>query len=246
MNEMIQPQYWVSIQNDPRAVARKVKHDIDTRGVAVLQDFFTPKALDLMRHTALERYEYCLGSEVRKPLIGDDLLGTIFFQIAKSDWVQAVSNPILRPFGYHVDKDDVYCAMNILHGAKSRDGIYGYHFDATLLTLAVPVIMPNPNSERRGPFRIWPNVRQFSTGWFQEKYYWRIMRVRRLRNRFPTFTVDFRPGDLYLFYGFRSWHGVDDLDETSLRVNCLINVGGPYFQKMKNKPLLPRSERCEP
>jgi hypothetical protein len=246
MKEMIKPNYWAELHDDPRALARIVKHDLDAHGVAMLQDFFTPKALEVMRQTADERYEYCLGSEVRKPLIGEDLLSTVFFQIAKSDWVQAISNPILRPFGYRVDKDDVYCAMNILHGAKSRDGIYGYHFDATLLTLAVPVVIPDPTSERRGSFRIWPNVRRFSTGWFQEKYYWRIMRIQRLRDRFRTFTVDFRPGNLYLFYGFRSWHGVDDLDETSLRVNCLINVGGPYFHKAKGKLLLPRRERYDP
>jgi len=244
--EMIQPEYLPALLTDPRSLARRVKPELDTRGFAMLPGFFTPAALEVMRETAYQRREYCVGSEKRKPLIGAELQGTVFYQIAKSDWVQALSNPILRPFGYQVDKDDVYPAVGILQGSNSQDAVYDFHFDATCLTLAVPVIMPDASRPLHGSFRIWPNVRQFSTSWLKNKFYWRVMRTTWLRDRFRNFTVDFHPGNLYLFYGFRSWHGVDTLDETSLRVNCLINVGGPFFHQTKKKPLLRPSERYEP
>jgi hypothetical protein len=160
--------------------------------------------------------------------------------------VQTLSNLILRPFGYRVDKTDVYPTMNILQGPKARDAINGFHFDATFITLAMPIIMPDANLPRRGSFRIWPNVRRFSTGWARNKFFCRIMTTPILRDRFRQLTIDFEPGNLYFFYGFRSWHGTGDLDEASLRANCLLNVGGPFFYRNLKKTLLPRSERSEP
>jgi hypothetical protein len=243
MDDLIQPDHRLAFTNDRPRFVRNIKRDLDTRGIAVLQNFFTPAAVEKMREAALERYDACLGGAERKYLVGDDLEGSIFLQIASSDFVQEVSNPILRPFGYQVDRTDVYPVLNVLQGAKAQDAINNYHFDATFLTLAVPVIMPDATWAKRGSFRIWPNVRRFSTGWIREKFFWRVMRTRLLRDFFTSLTVDFVPGNLYFFYGFRSWHGTGDLDETALRANCLINVGGPRKTK---KALLPRSERVEP
>jgi hypothetical protein len=246
MNELIQAKHRLAFTNNHARFIREIKNDLDTRGIAVLPDFFTLAAMEKMREAVHDRYEICLGGPVRKPLVGGELEGSIFFEVAFSDFVQDVCNSIMRPFGYHVDRSDVHPALNILQGPKARDAIHGYHFDATFLTLAVPVIMPDPTSPRPGAFRIWPNVRRFSSGWLREKFYSRVMKTSWLRDLFPSLTVNFVPGNLYFFYGFRSWHGTGDLDDQSLRANCLINVGGPSFFRERKKTLLPRNERTEP
>jgi hypothetical protein len=244
-DDLIQERHRAALAQDRASYLRAVKADLDTAGIAVLRDFFTLECLDRMREVVRQRYDYCLGGPARKALIGSDLEGTIFFDLAKSDLVQDLSNPILRPFGYQVDRSDVYPAMNILQGKKAQDAIHNYHFDATFLTLAVPVFMPDSSAPQRGSFRIWPNVRSFSTSWLLHKIWWRMMGTRWIRDRFRSVTVDFEPGSLYFFYGFRSWHGTCDLDDASLRANCLINVGGPLFYRDKKKSLLPRHERVE-
>lgn len=235
MDDLIQAAHRAAFTTNRTIYVREIKQDLDTRGIATLSNFFTPTALQQMRETVHHCYDTCLGKPERKPLIGGELRGTIFFDFAMSDFVQDVCNPILRPFGYQVDKTDVYPVLNLLQGAKARDAIHNYHFDATFLTLAVPIIMPDATSSRRGSFRIWPNVRRFSTSYLREKVSWRVMRTRWLRDRFRNLTIDFVPGNLYFFYGFRSWHGTGDLDEISLRANCLINVGGPFFYRDKKK-----------
>jgi hypothetical protein len=244
--DLVQASHRCGLGSDRNRYIRAIKRDLDTAGIAVLRNFFTPAAMAQMREAVDRNRDHCLGGPQRKALIGGELEGTIFFDFARSDFVQDVCNPILRPFGYWVDKSDVYPAMNILQGNKANDAIHNYHFDATFLTLAVPVVMPTASSPKRGSFRIWPNVRRFSTGWLQEKFFWRVMNSRWLRDCFRSMTVDFEPGCLYLFYGSRSWHGTGDLDETSLRANCLINVGGPFFYRDKRRPLLPRPDRVEP
>ncbi len=60
---------------------------------------------------------------------------------------------------------------------------------------------------------------------------------RRARfKRWPrNYAVNFVPGSLYFFYGFRSLHGTDELDSRQVRANCLMNFGGPFFDLQKGK-----------
>jgi hypothetical protein len=235
MHDVIRDGHRADFMMDERGYAERVSRQLDTRGIAVLEEFFTATGLEKMRKVVRDSHEHCLGGSARRHLTGGELDGTIFFDFAKSEFVQTLSNMVLRQFGYQVDRDDVYPVLNLLLGQKSTNAIRQYHFDATFLTLALPVIMPDTDSSRRGSFRIWPNVRRFSTNRLEEKLYWRLMRIPWLRDRFSAVTVDFKPGNLYLFYGFRSWHGIDDLDERFMRANCLINVGGPFFYLRKHR-----------
>jgi hypothetical protein len=51
------------------------------------------------------------------------------------------------------------------------------------------------------------------------------MRTPWIRDRFKHFDIKFEPGNAYLFYGFRSWHGVGELGSDLIRMNNLIHVG---------------------
>lgn len=202
VREMIQPAQLAAMAADIGLYARRIKQDIDTKGIAIVPNFFSPAGMARMRETVEKSREICLGRPVRKPLIGAELDGTVFADLASSDFVQNIANPIVRAFGYYVERPDVYPVLNLLQGANSRDAINHFHFDATFLTLAVPVFMPELTTAQRGSFLLWPNVRQFSTSRLLEKLFWRLMKTPWLRDRFRRETVDFSPGSLYFFYGF--------------------------------------------
>lgn len=233
MEELIQPEYRAALAADRRKFAHDIQRRLDEVGIATLPNFFTPAALQRMRDEVQAKYEICLGGPTLKPLYAEELAGTSFHEMAKSDFVQDVCNVILESFGYKIEKPDVYPVLNVLEGPKGLRNVNVFHFDATFITLAVPVVMPGPDATLRGPFRIWPNVRAFSTSWLKNKFFWRIMRLPRLRDRFRQLSVDFVPGNLYFFYGFRSWHGIGEFDGAQLRANCLINAGGPFFDRDK-------------
>ena len=208
---------------------------LDRDGLAVIEKFFRPDALEQMNAYALGKLDFCTNGKRRIPLVGKDLKGTIFFDMAKSDLLVRISNALLRKFKYSVAAEDIYPVLNILHGPVCQDGVHSFHFDASFLTAAIPVAMGDRSRVNRGQFRIYPNVRSFSTNWVLNKFYWNVMKLEVTRRVLAHRYVDFEVGNLYFFYGFRSYHCTEPLDVDLLRINCLLNIGGPVFDQMKKK-----------
>lgn len=222
------------VENDFDGLIRDVSRSLDGGGIAVIEGFFKPEALEQMRTFALGKLDFCTKGK-RTPLVGDDLKDTIFFDIAKSQLLIKISNALIRKFAYSVSAEDIYPVVNILHGPATQDGVHAFHFDASFLTAAIPVSMGDRSRVNRGQFRIYPNIRSFSTNWLLNKFYWNFMKLRMVRSRLRHTFIDFEVGNFYFFYGYRSYHGTEPLDVDILRVNCLLNIGGPVFAEMKKK-----------
>jgi hypothetical protein len=222
------------VEHDFDVLIRDVSRSLDGEGIAVIEDFFNPEALAQMKAYALTKLEFCTKGK-RTPLVNQDLNGTIFFDMAKSALLVKISNALIRKFNYSVSAEDIYPVVNILHGPATQDGVHAFHFDASFLTAAIPIAMGDRTRINRGQFRIYPNTRSFSTNWFLNKFYWNFMKLKVAREWLKHTFVDFEVGNLYFFYGYRSYHGTEPLDVDLLRVNCLLNIGGPAFDKMKGK-----------
>ncbi|HUJ51135.1 MAG TPA: hypothetical protein VLW25_13080 [Bryobacteraceae bacterium] len=234
MERFISPRYEQEILTDYPAFVRRIRAGMDDTGMAVLEDFLHPAFLDELRSSVERLTPQCYQNGKRKPLIGKDLADTGFYEVAFSDFMIRLANDILEVFNVQVQGSDIHPAMNILVGDQGQDTVKGWHFDATYLTIAMPVVMPAAG-ERDGKFRIWPNVRRFSQSPLQNRLYCNLARIDALRRMVRNYAVNFVPGNLYFFYGFRSYHGTDELDNTQLRANCLINFGGPFFDREKGR-----------
>jgi hypothetical protein len=233
-------------EHDFDGLIRDVSRSLDGDGIAIIKDFFNPDAIEKMQAYAQSKVEFCTKGK-RTPLVGDDLKDTIFYDMAKSQLLVKLSNALIKKFAYSVSSEDIYPVVNILHGPATQDGVHSFHFDASFLTAAIPVSMGDRSRANRGQFRIYPNMRGFSTNWLLNKFYWNFMRLQVARNWVKHTFIDFEVGNLYLFYGYRSYHGTEPLDVDLLRVNCLLNIGGPVFAEMKDKRNGgPRAARPDP
>jgi hypothetical protein len=235
MERFINDTYESVIKNDYRGFVNGIRAQMDEKGLAVLDDFVHPDFLEELRGSVDQLTPLCYQNVKRKYLHGSDLQNTGFWEVAFSDFVLKLSNDILKNFNVQVESKDIHPLVNILLGDQGQDTVHGWHFDATYLTIAMPVVMPPPTGERDGKFRIWPNVRQFSQSKLQNKMYARLVKTNLFQRMAKNFAINFVPGSLYFFYGFRSYHGTDDLDGQQLRANCLINFGGPFFDLDKGK-----------
>jgi hypothetical protein len=235
MQRFINDCYYEEIRNDYAGLVRRIRTAMDETGLAVLEKFIHPDFLAELRSSVDQLTPLCYEGNKRKPLIGSELENTGFYELAFSDFVIQLANDILDAFNVHVEAADIHPAMNILVGEQGQDTVKGWHFDATYLTIAAPVVMPSPTGERDGKFRIWPNVRRFSQSPWQNRIYWKLAKIDWLRRVVRNFAINFVPGNLYFFYGFRCYHGTDELDTNQLRANCLINFGGPLFDLEKGK-----------
>jgi len=235
MERFINDCYHEEIRSDYAGFVRRIRVSIDETGMATLDGFIHPNFLAELRSTVDRLRPVCYQGGKRKSLIGADLKDTGFCEITFSDFLIRLANDILAPFNVKVEASDIHPAMSILIGEEGQDTLQHWHFDATYLSVAMPVVMPPPGGERDGKFRIWPNVRRFSQNQWLNRLYWNLAKFAFLRRMVRSYTINFTPGNLYFFYGFRSYHGPDELDPNLLRANCLINFGGPLFDLQKGK-----------
>jgi hypothetical protein len=223
------------ITRDYPGLVKRLRADIDEKGLGVLENFLHPDFLTELRARVDKLTPLCYQNGKRKYLIGEDLKDSEVWEIAFSDFVIQLANDILEPFHVRLNASDIHPVMNILVGEQGQDTVRSWHFDATYLTIAMPVVMPEPTGQLDGKFRIWPNVREFSQSKLRDRIYSNLARVELLRKAVNHFSVNFVPGNLYFFYGFRSYHGTEELDVKKLRANCLINFGGPLFDLNNGK-----------
>jgi hypothetical protein len=235
MPRFINDCYHEEILTDYARLVRRLRIAIDETGLAVLEKFIHPDFLAELRSSVDQLTPSCYEGERRKSLIGSDLQNTGFYEVAFSDFVIHLANDILEVFNIRIEAIDIHPAVSILIGEHGQDTVKGWHFDATYLSIAMPVVMPPPTGERDGKFRIWPNVRRFSQSPWRNRLYWNLAKIDYLRRMVKNYAINFIPGNLYFFYGFRSYHGIDELDTNKLRANCLINFGGPFFDLQKGK-----------
>jgi len=235
MERFINTNYLTAIQNEYPALVRRIRKQMDESGMAVLDGFLDPSFLEELRGNVDQLTPLCYQNGKRKYLIGGDLANTGFWEVAFSDFLLKLSNDLLKDFNIQVESGDIHPAMNILIGDNGQDTVHTWHFDATYLTIAMPVVMPAASSANDGKFRIWPNVRSFSQSDLMNKLYCNVAKTKVFQRLAKNYAINFVPGNLYFFYGFRSYHGTDDLDSRQLRANCLINFGGPMFDLRKGK-----------
>ena len=235
MERFINNKYQWVIQDDYAGFVGRIRREIDEKGMSVLESFLDPAFLAELQTSVDELTPACYQNGQRKYLVGSDLQNTGFWEVTFSDFILKLANDILQAFHVQLESTDIHPVMNILTGDQGQGPVGAWHFDATYLTIAMPVVMPPPGGERDGKFRIWPNVRPFSQSKLQHKLYCNLAKTGAFQKMARNYAVNFVPGSLYFFYGFRSYHGTDELDPWQLRANCLMNFGGPFFDLQKGK-----------
>jgi hypothetical protein len=235
MKQFVSAAYQEQVETNYQSLVRKVKRMLDQNGIATVEDFIDPGFLSRLQSSIQELTPMCYDGDKRRPLVGKDLEGTIFWDVTFSEFLMRFVNDLLADFRIYLEPEDVHPAINILIG-EGQDPVRNWHFDATYLTIAMPIVMPKPTAEQGdGKFRIWPNVRSFSQNRMLNKIYWNLAKINLLRRVTRNLAIHLVPGDLYFFYGFRCYHGVDELDPRELRANCLMNFGGPLFDLNRGK-----------
>jgi hypothetical protein len=230
----ITAEYRRRIRADYPGLVRELQLKLDD-GLATVENFLEPAFLSELQASIEPLIGRSVGGEERRPLIGRDLEGTLFHEVTYSGFLARLANDLLAKFRVHLEPADIYPVLNILRGQQGQGPVNAWHFDATYLTIAMLVIVPVPGTRQGGKFRIWPNVRSFSQNLALNRLYWNLVRLKIVHRNLRNFAVNLTPGNLYFFYGFRCYHGIGELDPEQLRAVCLMNFGGPLFDRARGK-----------
>ncbi|MGY4491006.1 hypothetical protein [Pseudomonas sp. TE3610] len=132
--------------------------------------------------------------------------------------------------------DEIFPVLRCVQGGTGRKESNAFHYDATLLTLLMPIFTPTEGSER-GDLILFPNLRR-TRSWVMinvlEKFIFQNALCRKListcidRGLLKPITLPVVPGNVYFFWGYRSLHANQPCDPAFRRATALFHFGDPH------------------
>ncbi|WP_025661933.1 hypothetical protein [Rhizobium sp. IBUN] len=203
-------------------------------GYCCIPDFLAPSSLMTMQQFVASsvrdsRNEYVAfkGSEAVK--------GSGLDQLAKSTRFQSIfSRLYVASRNKPAPAVEFYQLLRCLTGNGMMQHSLNFHYDSYLVTALLPIVIPTVGLA--GDLLLLPNtrpVRETYAGNLVDKIMVDKIRQRSLRTRAakdPTsFTrIKMVPGNLYLFWGYRSIHANEPCDPGTVRATALYHYFDPH------------------
>ena len=215
-----------------RAELAAIRGRLDSDGVVELTEFLTPEAHAQLKQQILDLESKATsssdGGNQKFALKGEHLNETLVGELAHSEYILGVVNGILEPWVANdpIRTDEIVPGINIMRGPGD---VTAYHFDGTYLNMILPVVVPKISGERRGQLIAYPNIRSFKMTFWDTKVVAALARIKALHRLFRRREVDYQERGAYLFYGYRTLHGVESPAEAGLRAVTNLTVGPTRF-----------------
>lgn len=131
---------------------------------------------------------------------------------------------------------EIYDVLRVLTGLEREVTSFQFHYDAAVITMLVPIFIPNAGTGKSGELIIFPNRRPFRRSVLlnifekvisQNRFYRK--RVMREFDRAPEkHLVQLKPGNVYMFWGYRTFHGNGPCAPNTVRATLLLHYGNPH------------------
>ena len=126
--------------------------------------------------------------------------------------------------------------LRVLSGDERIETPMLFHYDACVVTIVVPIFIPDAGFGRSGELFAIKNHRPFrrhlSTHIVDKLAThngpYRKRTVRRVLRQPHTYRVDLRPGNAYIFWGYRTFHGTLPCAPGELRATLILNYAEPH------------------
>ncbi len=124
--------------------------------------------------------------------------------------------------------------LRIVAGQVTGTDAFSFHYDAEAVTLVVPIILPDTPrglaGEMVGQFNKRPFRRSVIANLFDKMiglspvYRWWLLRGEGDR----TTMAEWKVGNAYLFWGYRSLHGLSPVEAGAVRATLVMHFGLPH------------------
>ena len=233
-----------------------INHELNNNGYVEIDNFLTLNQVTRIKNFINNKKSLLKNNNFS--LANNELEDDVFNEIIYSKEVENLSNNILEkiaPTFNNIEKHVVLGVRdNSLKVKNQSIKQTAFHFDAYFLTINIPITMPedlkNGTQENQsGDLLLLANFRNFNTSiiknivmkfFFQNRFMRYLLSHNKFKNFFNIKRIKLSNSKIYLFYGFRTLHGVDTNFESGERTTFLIHLHNPhsgsFFDKyIKNK-----------
>lgn len=220
----------------------EIKKNIDEHGFHAINDFLNNEEIELLRSYVDEKlkknnYQYFfLTSETTKNEI---LNNSDFFSKFEN-----ILKKITTEFNFSIrENESLYKVLRVVTGEKSQKVSLDFHFDAHLLTLLIPIYIPNRENSDNGNLLIIKNLRNITKNisknilqklFYQSNFYKKFF-IKN--NSSKTKILHLNPGNAYIFNGFRTLHANMNINPNDIRATILVH----YYDIFKDSFLVKKN-----
>ncbi|QGZ29795.1 hypothetical protein [Stutzerimonas stutzeri] len=225
---------------------------IDSNGFAVLENYLSPEVLEqgrafIEQQAANHEGEYFAIHGI------EALSGSIVAALALSAPFKEMMTDLYRvQTGREPPElEQVFPVIRCLQGRSGLKQSHFYHFDATAVTALLPLFIPT-EGEHCGDLILFPNLRPVRFNALRNVVEKALLH-NTLSQKLAALAVRYGwlkpirlklvPGNLYLFWGYRSLHANDQCDPALLRATALFHFGNPHHDSPLARWLLGTNKR---
>ena len=132
--------------------------------------------------------------------------------------------------------DEIYNTLRVVAGASGDNKSLLHHYDKYVITALAPILIPEGEPRKAGELIIFPNRRGYrklamlnvaekavvQSDWYQKRFTSKLP-----EGDLPQIKY-LKPGNLYLFWGYRSYHSNFPVAHDMVRATLLLHHGDPH------------------
>jgi hypothetical protein len=209
--------------------------DMNRVGFGVLSGYLEPDDLEDLRQFV----ETAVASNAGEYVVftGEKAVaGTLLARLSSSPaFVKLLREVYEQGSGHAAPNQSLFQVLRCLKGKSGLKHAFYFHYDSYVVTALLPVIIPSEGSA--GHLVMAPNRRPVRSSYLINLFDKIILDNPAtqflLRHAFRSGLLKLKqipmvPGNLYLFWGYRTVHGNEPCDPDKIRATALFHFGDPH------------------
>lgn len=226
--------------------------EIDQNGFAILENYLSPEMLAQGRTFISQQTQQYNGEYFAIHGI-EALSGSLPASLALSTPLREMLSELYKTQTGRAPsaEEQVFPVIRCLQGKSGLKQSHFYHFDATAVTALLPLYIPT-EGEHCGDLIIFPNLRPvrfnalfnvIEKAVLHNSFSQKMVALAVKRGWLKPIRLKLEPGNLYLFWGYRSLHANDECDPALLRATALFHFGNPHHDSWLARLILGTNKR---
>ncbi|MBD1552148.1 hypothetical protein [Pseudomonas typographi] len=234
------------LHNLEDAVAQRLVNDMNCQGYAVLEGAIDAEALQGLRGY-VDAQAARHGQQYFAYHGYPALAGSALAQLASAAGFSATLARLHRGgSGKDAADTQVFPVLRCVQGGSGRKESNAFHYDATLITMLLPIHIPS-EGQQRGDLVLFPNLRRvrpsvvlnvLEKALLQNKYSRRLLCAGIDRGWLKPTVLRIEPGNVYFFWGYRSLHANQPCSPEVRRATALFHYGDPHAGSLATRLML--------
>jgi hypothetical protein len=230
---------------------KQIAEQIDAQGFSQISGALDANDLQLVRtyteaQAKLHRGEYF--AHHGEQLLSQSPLRSLW---ESADFQQMLASLYRSATGMDPASPKIFPVLRCVQGNQGRRESNCFHFDASLVTVLVPVFIPVEGDER-GDLMLFPNLRKVrhnavfnavEKALVQNAFSRKLLVMAIQRGWLKPETLTLKPGDIYVFWGYRTLHANKPCGPEITRATAIFHFGDPHAGSLTTRLILHINQR---